>query len=174
MVRTGLEYTVRYAGDEGALQTIGASVGLAHRGASWDLGVNLRGNVIVPEQPSKSGIHLDVRGVGLGLGLAAAKRVGGGVSIGGEIGPGIEFVQYQVTSVDQASLVASDGGVNPRPVVAARAGVQADLGPVSLAIDALVAVEMVRTHYDISVDGKRSEVLVPWIAQPGLVAGVVW
>jgi hypothetical protein len=174
MVRTGLEYTVRAAGDEGVLQTIGASVGMARRATTWDLGVNVRGSVIVPEQPSKSGIHLDVRGVGVGLGVAAAKRVGGAVSVGGEIGPGIEFVQYQVTSVDQASLVPSDGGVNPRPVVSARAGIQADLGPLSLAVDALVAVEMVRTHYDVSVDGKRTEVLVPWIAQPGLVAALSW
>ncbi|MGH7434537.1 MAG: hypothetical protein ACRENE_02600, partial [Polyangiaceae bacterium] len=136
MVRTGLEYTVRDAGDEGALQTVGASVGLAHRGATLDLGVNLRGSVILPEQPSKAGIHLDVRGVGVALGLAAARRVGGGVSIGGEIGPGIEVVQYQVNSVDDASLVPSDGGVNPRPVLSARAGLQADLGSLSLTVDA--------------------------------------
>ena len=55
-----------------------------------------------------------------------------------------------------------------------RAGVRADVGPARIALDALLVVEMLRTHYDVRVDGHQSEVIVPWLAQPGLALAVSW
>jgi hypothetical protein len=173
-VRAGLDYELRDAGDEGALQTVGVTVGVERRQSAWDLGANLVGSVLVPNQPAKSGIHLDVRGVTLGLGLEAARRIGGGTWVGVEAGPGIELVSYEVTSIDQASLQPNAGGVNPRPIASVRAGVRADVGPARVGLDALLVVGMTRTHYDVLVDGNKSEVLVPWIAQPGLALAVSW
>ena len=115
-LRAGLDYELRDAGDEGALQTVGVTLGLERRQAAWDLAANLGASVLVPDQPAKAGIHLDVRGVTMGLGLEAARRVGAWTWVGVEAGPGIELVSYQVTSVDEASLQPSAGGVNPRPV----------------------------------------------------------
>jgi hypothetical protein len=173
-VRAGVDYELRDAGDEGAMQTVGVTVGVHRRKSVWDLGANLGASVLVPSQPAKSGIHLDVRGVTLGLGLEAARRVSGGTWIGVQAGPGIEVVSYQVTSVDQAALEPNAGGVNPRPVVSVRAGVRADLGPARLGLDALLVVETMRTHYDVSIDGRKSEVLVPWLAQPGVALALSW
>jgi hypothetical protein len=173
-VRAGVEYAARDAGDEGALQTVGVMVGWERQQGDWDLGANLAASVLVPDQPAKSGIHLDVRGVTLGLGFEAARRVGGATWVAVEAGPGIELVSYQVTSVDQATLQPNAGGVNPRPVASVRAGVRADVGPARLGLDALLVIGMMRTHYDVLVDGRRSEVLVPWLAQPGVAANVSW
>lgn len=174
LLGAGIEYTVRLEGDEGVAQTLAATLSVLRHRSATELGGRFRAEFLAPRQPSKSGIHLELQGVGFEAGAAMSRRVSERTWIGGEVGPGLEVVSYRVSSVDDPSLRPSDGGINPRPISYARLGARVDLGSFRVACDALVVVQLLRTHYDVVIDSHRSEVLVPWMVQPGLSAGVSW
>jgi hypothetical protein len=170
----GVDYAVKLAGDEGLAQAPGAAVALSWRIGPTEIGGRLRAAVLLPHTAVRSGVHLDLKGLAFAVAGTVAGRVARSTWVVGEAGPGLEITSYRVASVDDPSLRPGGGGTDPRPTLHVRAGVRADLGVFRLECDALVVVQLLRAHYDVSIDGSRSEALVASIVQPGLAAGVSW
>jgi hypothetical protein len=174
-VETGAAFTLRAQGDEGATSAVGTSVGVLWHRPRAEMGVRLRADAFLPHERSVvPGVKLELGGVAFGLGLALARRAARQVWMTGEVGPGLDFVRHHAGPIDVSALAPSSGGVNARPNVAVRLGARLDLGAASLIADAFVAVQLLRTHYDILQGGVRAEVLVPAIVQPGFTAGLAW
>jgi hypothetical protein len=69
---------------------------------------------------------------------------------------------------------AESGGTDARPVAYARCGARVDVGGLGVGVGAALAVDLVRAHYDIVDNGRRSAVVAPWLVRPGLSAGASW
>jgi hypothetical protein len=173
-IRVGLDYIVRFRGDEGLTEGPGASVGVLWSEGASELGGRLHAELSLPHHPAKSGVEIDVFGGTFRLGLTMGHRASNRIWVTGEVGPGLDVVRYQTSSIANRSLQPTPGALSIRPLSYASVGVRADLGFASLSCSALVAVQLVRTHYDISENGLRSELLVPWLVQPGFSASVSW
>jgi len=173
-IATGFEYTARFDGDEGVANVVGVAVSALQQGRSSELGGRLRAGLVLPRQTTQSGVELDTQGETFSLGVAAARKVGSRTWIPGEIGFGLDVVRYRTGALANPSFQPTPGGVDVRPVAYARCGARFDLGAVNLGIDAVLDVELVRAHYDVSEDGQRVTILVPWLVHPGLSAGVSW
>ena len=170
----GFEYAARWAGPEGVLQGPGATLGVLFLRRSFELGARLHAQLFLPREVEHSGITLRLRGATFGLGVSLAQPISERISVTSELGAGLDLAEYSVVSVSDPSLQASETSFEVRPLGYASLGVRADLGPVRVGGAALLAVQMLRTHYDISEGDQRSELFAPWVVQPGLVAGVTW
>jgi hypothetical protein len=170
----GFEYAARWAGPEGVLQGPGATLGVLFLRPSFELGARLHAQLFLPREVEHSGVTLRLRGATFGLGGSLAQPMSERVSVTSELGAGLDLIEYGVISVSDPSLEASGNSFEVRPLAYASLGVRGDLGPVRLGGAALLAVQMLRTHYDISEGDERSELFAPWMVQPGLVADVTW
>jgi hypothetical protein len=175
LIRPGVGYTLLAKGGEGITQTLETSTRVLSRTAYSETGASLRAGVLLPhEQTAGSGLTIDLGGVGFGLGFAFARRAWRDVWLTGELGPGLDFVRYHADPVHNSTLTPSSGGVSVRPNAAFRLGARVDAGPLSVGVEALLVVEWLRTHYDVTVGEARNEVLVPGQLQPGAAAWVSW
>jgi hypothetical protein len=97
-----------------------------------------------------------------------------GIWVTGEAGPGLDVVRFHAGAIDVAGLKPTPGGTNPRPNAYLRIGPRVDLGSVSLAIEGLLVVQLLATHYDVAQGSTRSRVMTPSTVQPGFALGVSW
>jgi hypothetical protein len=172
-VRTGFEYTVRWRGDPGLGQSVGLSLGAFRHAGAFEVGGVLHAGAILPASTTASGVELDTQGVTFALG-AAGSRLVRRTKLTAEVGLAADAVRYRTGSVSDPSLRPTSGGTDVQPFAFVRAGASFDVGPVGLGVEAILEISMVRTHYDVVSDNRRSELVVPWLAQPGLVAGASW
>jgi hypothetical protein len=139
------------------------------------VGALLHAGILIPHQPVQGGIAIDLRGASFGAGAAMGRKLSGRVSLVGEAGVGVDVVRYRTESIDNPSLRPTADGLDVQPIVAGRAGVRVDVGVVRVAVDVLLDVHLLRTHYDVLyADGSRAPVLTPSAVQPGASAGVFW
>jgi hypothetical protein len=165
-----LEYTVRARGDEGLAQGPGAALGVSWPGHFVQLGTALHGGALLPNRPVQSGVELQLVGATVGLGFSAMRAVSRRVQLTGELGPGLDFVHYGVASSSDPSLRAGGAHLDVRPLAYARLGVRFRLGFTDLGVSALVAVQFLRAHYDVNDRSSPSNLLRPWVVQPGVAA----
>jgi hypothetical protein len=173
-VTVGVEYAARLAGPEGLVHGPGANMGVLFRHRPFEIGPRFHAQLILPREVTHSGVALELHGAALGLGLAAARQTAERVWATGEVGTGLDLVEYEATSFGDASLRASATRPELRPLAYASLGVRADLGAVSITGAVLLAVQFLHTHYDISDRSERSELFGPWVVQPGLTTSVIW
>jgi hypothetical protein len=173
-VRVGAEYAAIVSGDEGVSQAVGADVAALRAHGASALGPRLRAAVLVPHAVSTSGVTLDLRGTRFGLGAALDRKVGSRVRIPAEIGVALDVVRYRASAFVDPSYRADAGGTDVRPLAYARCGVRVDFGGVGFGVAAVGFVDLVRAHYDVVDNGRRSAVVTPWPVRPGLSAGASW
>jgi hypothetical protein len=172
-VRAGFEYTMRWRGDLGIGQTVGASLGALHRLGDLEVGGLVHAGAILPQASTGSGVELDTQGVTFAVGAAAARRFQR-TRLVAEVGFAADVVRYRTGAIADPSLRPEAGATDVQPFTFVCAGAQVDLGPVGIGLVGLLDVALERTHYDVASGGARSRVLVPWIVQPGFGAGASW
>jgi hypothetical protein len=174
MLRVGAEYVASVAGDEGVGQSVGAHVAALHERGAYRLGARLRAAVLVPREVTSSGVTLGLRGTSFALGAALDGKVGARLWIPAELGLALDVVRYRTDAINDPTYRADAGGTDVRPVAYSRCGISVDVGGVSLGVAALIDIDLVHAHYDLSDNGHRSAVLTPWIVRPGISAGASW
>ncbi len=170
----GLEYTARLAGPEGLYHGPGLDFALVAKQRRLELGGRGHAQWLIPREVENSGVTLELRGAALGLGAFVARQLSDHVWATGELGAGFDLVEYRALSLGDPSLEPTATSSEIRPLSYARAGLRAGLGVVSVSCALLLAVQFLSTHYDAADAGQRSELLRPWLVQPGLAAGVAW
>jgi hypothetical protein len=123
-----------------------------------------------------SGFAVRSSAASLSLGAAASVPLGAFSARAG-IGGGVDLIALDVRVVDP-ELVRSlpDRRVAPRLFTGLEPGVRWRLGPIELALDALLRLLWFETRYQVR-DGERAlTVFSPWQVQPGAVleVGYVW
>jgi hypothetical protein len=136
--------------------------------------VRAKAAVLVPHAISTSDVTLDLRGTSFGLGGALDRKIGSRVWIATELGLTLDVVRYRASAFVDPSYRAEAGGSDVRPVAYTRCGVRVDLGAVSFGVAAAFAVDLVRAHYDVVDNGRRSAVVTPWLVRPGLALAASW
>jgi hypothetical protein len=172
-LRAGFEYAARWRGDAGIAHLLGGSIGAFQKRSSFELGGLLHVAMLLPGTARASGVEVVTQGVAFAAGVAGERAITRRARACAEIGAGAEAVRYR-TDVTDATLRPSEGGTDVQPFALSRAGMRFDLGAVALGLDALVVVELLRTHYDVASTVGRAEIVVPWRVQPGLAAGASW
>jgi hypothetical protein len=170
----GFEYAVVAEGDEGVAQSLGGTVAVLYAGRAHELGGRIHAGLILPQESTKSGIELELRGATFGLGVAGVRHAWRRLSIPGEVGLAVDVVHYQPGSINNPALAPSAGGLDVRPLAYARCGARLDLGPVALELDALLRIQLLHVHYDVLEEGNRTAVIIPWPVQPGFAAEASW
>jgi hypothetical protein len=100
--------------------------------------------------------------------LQLAARVARDLSVATEIGPGLDIVRYSAVSSTAGDLLVTSSRWEARPMAWLAAGVELGSAPLRLDFRATLAVQLLRTHYDLR-DGaaNHQKVLTPWLVQPG-------
>jgi hypothetical protein len=173
-VRVRVEYSARWRNAPGLAQTVGAALGAFRRRGAYEIGGLFHAGVLLPQKAMASGVELDTQGVAFALGATGARDLASHTRLEVEVGFSVDAVRYRTGALADASLTPTSGGTDLQPFAVARVGLEYEAGPVGLGLHALVATELFRTHYDVAIDARRSEVLFPWIVQPGIVAGASW
>jgi hypothetical protein len=174
-VVVGSGYSLRSMGDEGAAHTLGSWVGIVWGRRTWETGALVRADLFLPrEQGAGGGVKVDLSGMALGAALTLARRAWREVWITGEVGPGLDVVRYHAGAIDVPGLRPTSGGVSPRPNGQLRLGARVGLGSVSLVAEALLVVQILGTHYDVTEGSAHSKILVPGVVQPGFAVGLSW
>ncbi len=171
--RFGAEYVARYQGQEGIAHGPGLFAQLLWPRAESGMGGAVHADFIVPHQPSRAGVTIGIVGANVGAGLAGTQRVSRRASANAEVGLGVDVVHYHTVST-QGLLDAHSGGLDVRPVTYLSAGVRFELGATSVGLAALLAVQLLRTHYDIGSTTQPTRAITPNIPQPGLCANISW
>ncbi len=154
-------------------QSVGTIFNVLVGAKSTKVGAAAHAAVLLPNRPEKGGVELTLFGATLSAGLAATRRVARRLSLEAELGPGIDIVHYEVSAVRDRSLRPKPGRLDARPLVYASAGLRIELGSVTVSLAALLATQLLRTHYDLSDLGNRSVILEPWTLQPGLSLAIL-
>ncbi len=173
LLDVGVEYVLRYQGEEGLAHGPGAMIGAGLSLGDFRPGARLHLGVALPRTAAQDELSLELAGGSVRVGAAASWRVSPSVWISLEAGPGLDVVRYSPKFTDPA-VAPEESRWDFRPFIHAGADVRWSLAGVSLTIGGFVAVQLQRTHYDITTDGVRQEVLVPAMLQPGIAVGIVW
>jgi hypothetical protein len=173
-IRAGFEYAAIVRGDPGITQEIGVSLGALRTADTFDWGGVVRIGALLPQRANAAGVEVDTQGVTFALGAAGERRVAERVHLSLQLGVGAEVVHYRPGAIANASLHPDAGGTDVQPFGFTRAGARYDVGRVGLSLDALVQFKALRAHYDVELDARRSEIIVPWMVQPGLSGGASW
>jgi hypothetical protein len=172
LLRLGAGYSLRFAGDEGAPQVVSAMLGYGLHQPRRELSLQANVGVLIPRSVSSSAVELDLKGASAWLEAAGEFQQTERFWLTCAAGPGIDVVSYHASHSE--TLRAEPGGTDVRPFAQAALGARLDVGGVSVHIAALVLAQWLRVHYDVARDTGQSEVLVPWIVQPGAAVGVTW
>jgi hypothetical protein len=172
--RFGLDYGVRFRGAEGLAHGPAASIAGFWSRRGLELGAPLRAQLLLPETTDARGTKLSLQGYAFSIGAALGFEAARDFWLTAEVGPGLDVVRHRTVSVSDVTLRPSANQIDLRPVTQLGAGVRARLGPISVAVTARLTVQWFRTHYDVAETSGRSQLLTPWIVQPGFFAGVYW
>jgi hypothetical protein len=170
----GFEYIGRYAGPAGLSHGPGATLGLALPAAGFSWGPRLHAQLLLPHREDAQSVELELRGSSFALGLVTAFAVGARDFVQAEVGAGLDAVRFRVVSVPESSFVANTSTLDFQPYTYVSAGVETEVGFVRVGAAALLALALVRTHYDVAEENARREVLVPWLLQPGFGLRATW
>ena len=129
---------------------------------------------VYKRQLQKDGVELELSGASFGLGFTFARQAAKDFWLGVELGPGLDVVRHRTTTLGDDSLQALPSGTSVRPLAYLLAGIRSDFSAVSLSASATLTAHFTRTHYDIEEAGTDSELIVPWLVQPGLCLGASW
>ncbi len=173
-IRAGFEYWARYQGDEGLANGPGATFGIFASPSPHELGARLHAGLLLPRRLDATGVEIELRGASFALAMAVDVKAARNFWLSMEAGPGLDVVSYDTVSLEDSKLQPHSGDVDLRPLAFASFGLRAKLGSVNLGAAALLAVQLVRTHYDVTQDAQQSEILVPWLVQPGVSLGIFW
>lgn len=168
----GAEYSLRFAGDEGAPQAFSAVAGLGFRRAEHELAARLHAGVFIPRRVQNAQLELSLNGGSAWLEGVSAWRLSERSWLTASAGPGADIVRYSARSTE--TLRAEPGSTDFRPFLQAAAGLRVELGSVSVSAAALVLVQWLRVHYDVARPAAQDEVVTPWLVQPGGALGVTW
>jgi hypothetical protein len=172
--RAGAEYGVRVRGPEGIQQGPSAAFSVSWPWHGFALGPIARAGLALPDRLERAGASLEVHGASFELGAEALHELSAHAALTAALGPGLDVVRFDPASAHDPSLRPAAARLDLRPFIGAAIGVRAELGGVAIGAGAFVAVQTLRTHYDV-LDGRaRSEVVVPWVVQPGARVALVF
>jgi hypothetical protein len=171
--RLGLEALGRGGVTDGIFLRGGLSLGVFQKSERSILGGQLHADLSLPDTVEKLGIELKFSSASFRLGVLSETRIAAKSWASFELGPGVDIVHYRATALD-SSLRATGGGLDVRPTIYGSICTRFSLGALSLEAGPLLVVELERVHYDIAGPSGRSEILVPWLVQPGVTFGLYW
>ena len=172
--RIGSEYAAMFDGDAGIAQHLDATASALWQRDDSTFGGRVRVGALLPHDTTVSGVELDLEGASFALGAAAAHRIARRTWIPAELGVGLDVVHYHTGALENPAYQPTAGGFDAEPLAYARTGIDFALGTLSINIELILDVQLRRTHYDISDAGNEMPLVVPWLVQPGLAAGVLW
>jgi hypothetical protein len=168
----GAEYAAMIAGDAGTGQAVRATIRISRGGG---FAATVRGGIIVPHEAQNAGVGVELSALTARAGAGVQRALGASTTIEGELGAGIDVVMYRVAMLDDPNLRALPEAYDTQPLAYARTGMRFRLGERTLLlVEAVLDVELRRTHYDIVQNGNELAVVTPWLVQPGVSAGLAW
>jgi hypothetical protein len=172
--RTGVFYGARARGGEGAAHGPGATFALVAQSSELLLGGRLRAQVLVPHTSERGPIELDLRGYALTVGPWMQRRVYERTWVSAELHAGVDVLRFAPRARDGGSWKTSPAEWEPRPLLAASAGVHAELGFLQVGVVVQVAVQLLKTSYEVTEPAGTRELLTPWLVQPGGALEISW
>lgn len=172
--RTGIFYGLRARGDEGAAHGPGATFALVAQRSQQLFGGRLRAQLLLPHDSERRDIELALRGYALSVGPWLERRVRERVWVGAELSAGVDVIRFAASARDDSSWQTSAPEWELRPLLAASAGVHTELGFVHVGVVAQVAVQLLKTSYEVTEPAGSSELFRPWLVQPGCALELSW
>lgn len=166
-LHTGLEYAARARGAEGLGQGPGALFAFLRSNRQARSGGRLHLDLLLPTRPSRREVELDVRGYSLSVGVFLSSPVGP-FFFDVELATGLDLIHYSTYSVDNPALRRESSGLDVRPIACAGLGLEATVERFRIGLSSRVTAQVLRTQYELEDPAGRSQLLEPWIIQPGL------
>jgi hypothetical protein len=173
-VSTGLGYGVRWRGDEGLVHGPSGLFSLTSMVGAYELGGRAQASLLFPSTEVRRGVELELRGYSFTLGPCLARAVSERVSLGAELGVGIDWVRFAASAERDSGWQTGAAEWEARPLLAAGLGATLHWGWLRLGIAGKLAFQLLDTRYEVVEPSGQSLLLAPWPVQPGLALEATW
>lgn len=170
----GVWYAVTTSRQEGTAHGPGVVARLQVVTTRLALGGALRAQQRFPQHASARGFRLELLTTALRAAAEAEIRLGAPLQLVTALAGGVDLVRFEAQRPENSLWSPEPRQLSARPVLAPEAGLHWHAAPVNLRLIADLTVLVLREHFDVSLDGARSELLSPARLQPGLRAELSW
>jgi hypothetical protein len=172
--RAGLEYSVRLRGEEGVAQGPGGFFGLSLGHGVLELGGRVRAALLLPTSVGRRQIKLELRGYSFLLGPWLARRVAERFWLDAELGIGADVIRFAASAERESGWTTGAPVWEPRALIVGGVGAQARLAGLRIGVTIGVALQLLKTRYDVTEPSGHSVLLTPWRLQPGTTVDLSW
>ncbi len=170
----GLEYSARLRGHEGVAQGPGGFFSLSLGHGVLAFGGRMRAALLLPTSVGRRQIELELRGYSFSLGPWLARRVAERLWLDAELGVGADVIRFDASAARGSGWTTGAPVWEPRPLLVGRIGAQAPLGGFRIGVTVGVALQLLKTRYDVTEPSGHSVLLTPWRLQPATAVELSW
>ena len=170
----GVWYAVATSRQEGTAHGPGIVARLQLVRTGLLLGGALRGQQRFPQQASAPGFRLELLTTALRAAAEAELGLATQLQLVTALAGGVDLVRFEAHSTENSLWSPEPRRLSARPVLVPEVGLHWRAAPVNVRLIAELTVLVLREHFDVSLDGVRSELVAPARLQPGLRAELSW